>query len=185
MKLGLIGCGWVTETLHLPALRALPAVEVVAAADRDPHRLQRVGHRFHIPHRHADHRAVLDDPGIDAVGVWVPADAQVETAQAVLEAGKHLFIEKPLVFGFTTWQRVAEQAARSGRHIMVGLPRRWHRLVRRAREVIRQGTLGKLEVIRTVLTGGQPEHLSPRDRHGDPLPPWNPPLRPVALPPRG
>ena len=76
------------------------------------------------------------------MGVWVPADAQVELAQAVLAAGKHLFIEKPLVYGFTAWERVAEQAERSGRRIMVGLPRRWHRLVRRAHDMIRQGTLG-------------------------------------------
>jgi predicted dehydrogenase len=52
--------------------------------------------------------------------------------------------------------------------MVVGLPRRWHRLMRRAREVIQQGSLGKLELIRTVLTGRNPERRSfheEGDRH--------------------
>jgi predicted dehydrogenase len=158
VRLGLIGCGWVPETLHLPSLRRLPTVDVVAAADGDLARLNRVADRFHIRHRHADYRTLLEDPLIEAVGVWVPEDRQVEVARAALDAGKHLFIEKPLVLDVKAWDRLSEHAAQSGRRIMVvGLPRRWHRLVRRAREVIRQGALGRLELIRTVLTGRSPE----------------------------
>jgi predicted dehydrogenase len=169
VKLGVIGCGWVTETLHLPALRGVRAGDVVAVADGDPDRLKRVANRFQVQRRHADYRALLDDPAIEAVGVWLPADRQVEVAQAVLAAGKHLFIDKPLVFDLKVWDGLIEQAAQADRKIMVvGLPRRWHRLMRRAREVIRQGSLGKLELIRTVLTGRNPERRSfheEGDRH--------------------
>ena len=169
VKVGLIGCGWVTETLHLPALRGVRAVDVVAVADGDPDRLKRVADRFQIQRRYTDYLALLDDPAIEAVGVWLPSDRQVEVAQAVLTAGKHLFIDKPLVFDLKVWDRLIEQAAQSNRKIMVvGLPRRWHRLMRRAREVIQQGSLGKLELIRTVLTGRNPERRSfheEGDRH--------------------
>lgn len=169
VKLGIIGCGWVTETLHLPALHRVKHVEVVAVADGDPERLNRVGELFQVQRQHADSRAILDDPAIEAVGVWLPADRQVEVAQAVLAAGKHLFIDKPLVFDLKVWDGLIEQAAQTNRKIMVvGLPRRWHRLMRRAQEVIQQGSLGKLELIRTVLTGRNPERRSfheEGDRH--------------------
>ena len=169
LKLGLIGCGWVVETLHLPALSGVSAVEVVAVADGDPDRLKRVADRFQAQRRYANYLALLDDPVIEAVGVWLPADRQVEVAQAVLAAGKHLFIDKPLVFDLKVWDRLIEQAAQSSRKIMVvGLPRRWHRLMRRARAVIQEGGLGKLELIRTVLTGRNPERRSVHeegDRH--------------------
>jgi predicted dehydrogenase len=92
----------------------------------------------------------------------------VDAAQAVLAAGKHLFIDKPLVLDLKVWDRLIEQASQANRKIMVvGLPRRWHRLMRRAREVIRQGTLGKIELIRTVLAGKNPERRSFQegDRH--------------------
>jgi predicted dehydrogenase len=169
VKVGLIGCGWVTETLHLPALRGVRAIDVVAVADGDLDRLKRVADRFQVQQRYTDYLALLDDPAIEAVGVWLPSDRQVEVAQAVLAAGKHLFIDKPLVFDLKVWDRLIEQAAQSNRKIMVvGLPRRWHRLMRRAREVIQQGSLGKLELIRTVLTGRNPERRSfheEGDRH--------------------
>ena len=158
LKLGLIGSGWVVETLHLPALRQVTSVEIVAVADGDSDRLNRVADRFQIQRRHTDYCSLLGDPSIEAVGVWLPADRQVEVAQAVLAAGKHLFIDKPLVFDLKVWDRLIEQAAQVDRKIMVvGLPRRWHRLVRRAQEVIRQGSLGKIELVRTVLTGKNPE----------------------------
>jgi len=169
VKLGIVGCGWVTETLHLPALRGVTHAKVVAVADGDPERLKRVGDLFLVQRQYADPRAILDDPEIEAVGVWLPADRQVEVAQAVLAAGKHLFIDKPLVFDLKVWDRLIEQATQADRRIMVvGLPRRWHRLIGRAGDVLRQGSLGKLELIRTVLSGRNPERRSfheEGDRH--------------------
>lgn len=161
VKLAIIGCGWVTETFHLPALQRVRTADIVAVADDDPHRLKRVADRFQIQWRYTDYLALLDDPTIEAVEVWLPADRQVEVAQAVLAAGKHLFIDKPLVLDLKAWDRLIELAAQVNREIMVvGLPRRWHRLMRRAREMIRQGTLGKIELIRTVLAGKNPERRS-------------------------
>jgi predicted dehydrogenase len=161
MKLGVIGCGWVTETFHLPALRGVGTADIVAMADGEADRLRRVAERFQVQRQYTDYLALLDDPAIEALGVWLPADHQVEVAQAVLSAGKHLFIDKPLVFDLKVWERLIEQASQANRKIMVvGLPRRWHRLMRRARKVIRQGTLGKIELIRTVLAGQNPERRS-------------------------
>jgi len=136
LNLGLIGCRWITETLHLPALQNLSDVKVVAVADTDPDRLKQVADRFQIQHRYTDYMALLDDPVIEAVGAWVPPHCQVKVAQAVLSAGKHLFIEKPSVLDLHACDELSKQAAQSGRTIMVGFPRRWHRLVRRAREII-------------------------------------------------
>ena len=123
-------------------------------ADRDPDRRRRVAEPLRVERRHADYGALLDDPATEAVGIWVPAEGQLEVARAALTAGKHVFIDKPLAFDLGAWARLAEQAARCDRRIMVvGLPRRWHRLAHRARDLIRQGALGKLQLIRTVVTG--------------------------------
>jgi predicted dehydrogenase len=77
VTLGIIGCGWVAETFHLPALSGDRVADVVALADDDPDRLKRVADRFQVQRRYADYRALLDDPAIEAVGVWLPADRQV------------------------------------------------------------------------------------------------------------
>lgn len=155
VKLGLIGCGQVTETRHLPALQLLPNAEVVAVADINPDRLKRVADRFHIEHRYSDFRALLDVPAIEAVAVCVPPQFHAEVALAALDAGKHLLIEKPLTLCLDQSDELIERAARSPRKVTVGFNLRWHRLVRHAREIIRGGILGPLKSVRTVLTSGR------------------------------
>ena len=152
VKLGLIGCGRVAETRHLPALLSLSDVEVIAVADVDPDRLRRVGELFHVRRRYKNYLDLLGEGQIDAVAVCVPAQFHVEVALAALDAGKHVFIEKPLALGMDESNRLVERAKKSSSKVMVGFNLRWHRLVRQARRLIQQGTLGSLQLVRTVLT---------------------------------
>lgn len=164
VHLGIIGCGWVTEFFHLPALQRVKAAQVVAVADEDPDRVKRVAEQFHVRRQYADYKALLDDPAVEAVLVWLPADCQAEVSQDVLAVGKHLFIDKPLVLDLKVWDRLIEKATQADRKILVvGLPRRWHPLMRRAREVVAQGTLGKIHLIRTVLTGRNAERRTMKE----------------------
>jgi myo-inositol 2-dehydrogenase / D-chiro-inositol 1-dehydrogenase len=152
IKLGLIGCGRVAETYHLPALQKLAGAEVVAVADLDADRLSRVADRFHVQQRYTNVVALLDDPSIEAVAVCVPVQFHVEVALAALEAGKHVFIEKPLASSLEEADRLIERAGQVPRTIMVGFNLRWHRLVRQAQAMIQQGVLGPLELMRTAFT---------------------------------
>lgn len=152
VKVGLIGSGRVTATRHIPALQRLPNAEVIALADTDPVRLQHVADRFRIPHRYSDVRALLENQVVDVVGVCVPVLFHAEVASAAIEAGKHVFIEKPLTLTLTEADCLIERARRSSAKVMVGFNLRWHRLVRQARDVIQRGGLGSPTLMRTVLT---------------------------------
>jgi myo-inositol 2-dehydrogenase/D-chiro-inositol 1-dehydrogenase len=167
VKLGLIGCG---QNRHLPALQSLQDAEVVAAADINPDRLKQVADRFHIERRYPDFRALLSDPAVRAAAVCVPAQFHVEVALAALEAGRHLFIEKPLALSLDECDRLIERAAQSPYKVMVGFNMRWHRLVRQAREMIQRGTLGSLRLIRSVITSrfreDEPEWVRRRELGG-------------------
>jgi len=66
LRLGFIGCGGITQEGHLPALRTVAEIEVVALADLDPNRLQSAGDRFGISHRYRDAAALLADPAVVA-----------------------------------------------------------------------------------------------------------------------
>ena len=159
LNLGIIGCGRGAETLHLPVLRTLPGMRIVGIVDDDKDRETRVVDGLHIRQRYRHYSDLLTDPAIEAVAAWVPPNLQLEIVQAVLKAGKHLFVDKPLVFDLKAWDDLIQQAASADRIVMVGFPRRWHRLILRAREVIRQGRLKRLRLIRTVSTGIHPEKL--------------------------
>jgi Oxidoreductase family, NAD-binding Rossmann fold len=96
LRLGVIGCGWVTEARHLPALQRLRGAEIVALSDVDPGRLSKLADLFRIKRRYPLYEQLLADEAVAAVAVCVPAQFHVEVASAALDAGKHVFIEKPL-----------------------------------------------------------------------------------------
>jgi predicted dehydrogenase len=152
LKLGIVGCGRVTDTLHLPALQGLPQAEVVAVSDIDSDRLKSVADHFQVKNRFTDYRSLLDDGLIEAVAVCVPAQLHIEVALAALEAGKHVFIEKPLALSLGDCDRLIEKAKTVNKRAMVGFNLRYHRLVCEARKIIQQGVLGPIDAIRSNWT---------------------------------
>jgi myo-inositol 2-dehydrogenase / D-chiro-inositol 1-dehydrogenase len=153
LRLGIVGCGRVTELRHLPALRGSPGVRVVALSDVDPARLASVAERFGVVRRYRDHAELIEAGGVDAVAVCVPPRHHAEVALAALAAGKHLFVEKPLALKVEECERLAARAALApALKAMVGFNLRWHRLVREARETIGRGALGEIKLVRTVFT---------------------------------
>jgi myo-inositol 2-dehydrogenase/D-chiro-inositol 1-dehydrogenase len=161
VRIAVIGCGRVTQERHLPALKSLSTAEVVAVADVDPTCLERVASHFQIGRRSTDFRSLVEDPEIDAVAVCVPAQFHSEVALAGLDAGKHLLVEKPLTLDLDECDRLIEHAGKSSVKVTVGFNLRWHRLLREAREIIRRGDFGEIELIRTTLTS-----------HHDSIPDW-------------
>jgi myo-inositol 2-dehydrogenase/D-chiro-inositol 1-dehydrogenase len=154
LGIGFVGCGIVTERGHLPGLRSLPTAKVLAVSDIDRNRLQRVADRFAVERRYPDFQALLEDPSIDIVAVCVPAQLHVQVATAVLDAGKHLFIEKPLALGLDEADRLIQHAARTSSRTMVGFNLRWHRRILEARTILRDGVLAPIELVRSTLTSG-------------------------------
>ncbi|HYO47538.1 MAG TPA: Gfo/Idh/MocA family oxidoreductase [Gemmatimonadota bacterium] len=158
LRLGFIGCGVITRHGHLRALRAVPEVEVVAVADVDSERLQRVADGFGIPRRYPDAAHLLADPAIEAVAVCVPAIAHVEVACAALQAQKHVFLEKPIALSLADSDRLIDAATHAPVIVQMGFNLRWHRLVREARSLLRDGTLGRIIAIRSAFTSDARVH---------------------------
>jgi len=172
LAVAVIGCGYGAENLHLPAMRSLPSVRVVAIADSDPERLRMVGDRFAIDRRYHDYETLLRDAEIDAVAVCVPPGAHAAITLAVLDAPKHVLVEKPLCLDLDGADRLVERARRASVTAMVGFNLRYHRHVRAARLAIAQGRLGAVELVRTVWSSqvrqqaGLPEWRRRRDLGG-------------------
>jgi predicted dehydrogenase len=142
----------VTAQRHLPALRRLGSARVVALADVDGARLDALAREYGIARRYATHEELIADPSVDAVAVCVPASLHADVAVEALDAGKHALVEKPLTLTLEDAERVRAAAARNHGTVTIGLNLRWHRLVRRARELVLGGELGDIQAIRTVFT---------------------------------
>lgn len=119
IKIGVVGCGGIAQIQHLPALAELAEeYEIAIVCDISPSLAKYVAEWFHVPRFTTDYREVLDSD-IDAV-LLCHKDPKTDVAVASLDAGKHLFIEKPMCFSLQEADRIIEAAERSGKVTQVG-----------------------------------------------------------------
>ena len=152
LRLGFVGCGRATTDIHLQVVRGLPEIEVAALADPEPAALRRALELAPRAFAVADPRALLDDPRLDAVAVCTPVRTHAELALAVLDAGKHLFVEKPLAMTLADCDRLIARAAAAPLVAQVGFNTRWHRFALRARALVAARSLGSIELVRSGIT---------------------------------
>src|SRR5258708_972195 len=93
LRVGLIGAGANTRLRHIPGLRAVPGVEIVAVCNRRPASTEEVARVCAIPRTHARWEDLIADPAIDAIiiGTWPYLHCPITLA--ALAAGKHVLTE--------------------------------------------------------------------------------------------
>ena len=123
LRVGVVGCGQIAQIMHLPYLAELPQFRVTAVCDLSPTVVEAVGERYAVPARFTDYQELVSRDDIDAVAVLTMEHAEVAVAAA--EAGKHLFIEKPLGFSLPETDRIIEAVERAGVTAMIGYMKRY------------------------------------------------------------
>jgi predicted dehydrogenase len=153
MKLGLVGCGWIVEREHAPALRAASGVEVVAVADLSRERARLVGEGFGLREDdcHHDPDALLDRSDVDTVSIATPPNARVELVRAAAAAGKHVLCEKPLATTLADADAMIEACESGGVRFAVYHNYLYFPETILARELIASGAIG--EVVATEISG--------------------------------
>ena len=110
LNIGIIGLGFGSQ-VHVPAFRRDPRCHVAAIAGRSAEKAARVADGLSITRSYGDWRTIIEDRAIDAVSIAVPPSEQPAIAIAALEAGKHVFCEKPLGSKLDDAARLFEAAA--------------------------------------------------------------------------
>jgi predicted dehydrogenase len=124
--LGIIGCGAVTQIIHLPALAQLPdRYRVAALCDVSRAVVDGVGERWNVAARCLDYRELLARPDVAAVLIANPHALHAEVAVAAMEAGKHVLIEKPMCLTLQDADRLIATQARTKVLAQVGYMRRY------------------------------------------------------------
>ena len=112
MGIGVIGLGYWGPNL-VRNLHELDGVEVVAMSDLDAEALDKIGARYPAVKRTTRAEELIADPAIEAVAIATPVGTHYRLARAALEAGKHVFVEKPLAASngeATELMRIADAA---------------------------------------------------------------------------
>lgn len=126
LRIGIIGCGEVTQVMHLPSLRQLAdQFAVTALCDVSETVVKTVGEQWQVARRFRDERELLALGELDAVLVANPDAYHASTALAATEAGKHVLIEKPMCMTLGEADALAAAQARAGVVVQVGYMRRY------------------------------------------------------------
>ena len=148
----MIGFGNVVRAIHLETLRRMRGVEIAAVAESDPRRRSEAERLLPGAAVVPSYEELLSNHDVGAVMVCLPSARQAAAAVAALESGKHVYVEKPIATTLGDARAVVGAWRRAGTVGMVGLNYRLHPHYRRAREVIRSGSLGDLVGVRSVFS---------------------------------
>ncbi|HWQ11177.1 MAG TPA: Gfo/Idh/MocA family oxidoreductase [Roseiflexaceae bacterium] len=126
LRIGIVGCGEVTQIIHLPSLSDLAERFVVTAlCDVSPTVLGQVGDRWRVAKRYLDYQALVAQADVDAVLVANPHAYHAEVTLAAIAAGKHVLVEKPMCLTLREADAIAEAQQRAGVSVQVGYMRRY------------------------------------------------------------
>jgi predicted dehydrogenase len=142
VKIGFIGTGNFARKVHYPSMARIDSAEVVAICENTHlERMDEVARQYGIDQTYQDYRDMLESADIDAVyAIMRPTYGLAKVARDVLEAGKHLFIEKPPALSVDEMRTMAEAAESSGCATQVGFNRRFIPvLVEARRQVMERG----------------------------------------------
>ena len=141
-RVAVIGCGFWGRNLirNYNELGAL-----VGVVDTDLRRSQHYGNQLSLPA--LTYEEVLSRPDIDAVAIATPAKTHAAMALAALDAGKHVFVEKPLALGLEDATAVVGRAKTRDRVLMVGHLLQYHPAFLRLKRLVADGRIGRLQYI--------------------------------------
>jgi predicted dehydrogenase/threonine dehydrogenase-like Zn-dependent dehydrogenase len=149
-----IGAGNFAVRTLLPAMKAA-GVRLRTIASGGGTSGAVAGGKFGFERATTDTEAAIADPSVDTVYLLTRHDTHARLAVRALEAGKHVFVEKPLALTEEELDAVAAAAKASGRMVMVGFNRRFAPLARKVEGYLR-GRSGPLSVVATVNAGAIP-----------------------------
>ena len=143
IRWGIIGTGRFGR-MHAQAIQSLPGLELTALCNHNPQRIAEVAAEFGVDQTYTDFRQMLDDPTVDVVSITTHWQQHFAIAQAALESGKHVLLEKPLAATANECRQLVETAERAHGLFLVGHICRFDPRVTLAKQAIDQGRIGRI-----------------------------------------
>ena len=146
LRIGIIGCGHIANRKHMPALKALPNVEIAAFCDIIEERAQKAKREYGIPgsRTYTDYKKLLSDKSIDVVHICTPNRSHSFITVDALEAGKHVMCEKPMAINSAEAKKMIDAAKKTGKKLTIGYQSRQRADSQYLKQEAENGTFGDI-----------------------------------------
>jgi Predicted dehydrogenases and related proteins len=146
VKVGIIGCGGIANGKHMPALKKVEGVELVAFCDIVEERATKAAKDFGVADAkvYTDYKKLLEDKTIDVVHVCTPNRYHSFITVDALEAGKNVMCEKPMAINSAEAKKMLDAAKRTGKLLTIGYQGRQRPQSLFVKREVENGTLGDI-----------------------------------------
>ena len=152
IRIGIIGCGGISNGKHMPALSTLEDVEMVAFCDLIEERAVKAAKKFGTPDAkvYTDYKELLKDETIDVVHVLTPNRSHSFISIDAMEAGKHVMCEKPMAKTYAEAKAMYETSLKTGKLLTIGYQNRQCANNRYAKQVCANGEIGEVYYAKAI-----------------------------------
>src|SRR2546426_262027 len=141
LKAAIVGCGKIADA-HASQIQRIKGTEIVGVFDREPLMARQLADRFPVKRCFTDLAELLSDARPDVVHITTPPQSHFGIAKLCLEAGCHVYVEKPFTLYEEEAERLIALAERKGLKLTAGHDDQFRHAARRMRNLIRSGYLG-------------------------------------------
>ena len=142
VRVASIGMGWWSDVLA-DAVQRTPKLEIVSCFTRSPEKREAFAKKYGC-RAAPSYQEILADPSIDAIINTTPNHVHLETTRAAAQAGKHVFLDKPIAHTVADGKAIAQACKEAGVVLSVGYQRRRESHFRWIRRAIDDGKFGRL-----------------------------------------
>jgi len=142
VTIGIIGVGQIGKH-HLETYLSMPNVRVAAIAGRAPQKTETVAREYAIPYWTTDYHTMLEREDVQAVSVCLHNNLHMPVSVAALQAGKHVFCEKPIAGSYQDGLQMIETAKIQNCLLSIQLSDLFSKETKAAQSAITEGWLGK------------------------------------------
>ena len=152
VKWGVLGCSSFARSRTIPAMMRAESVDLIGIASRSAEKAEVFKREFLLSKAYATYESLLEDPDIEAVYIPLPNSLHAQWMIKAMEHGKHVLTEKPFAVTVEEAEEVSKTAKITGKKCMEAFMWRFNPMHTFGRQIIRDGHIGALHLIRTSFT---------------------------------
>lgn len=146
VKIGIIGCGGIANGKHMPSLKKIKNVQMVAFCDVIEERAVKAAEEYGVEGAkvYTDYKELLKDRDIEVVHVCTPNRSHAFISIDAMEAGKHVMCEKPMAKTYKEAKEMLDASERTGMKLTIGYQSRWRADSLYLKKMCEDGELGEI-----------------------------------------
>ncbi|AVX30335.1 myo-inositol 2-dehydrogenase [Carboxydocella thermautotrophica] len=160
IRVGVIGAGRIGKLHTENIIKHFRQVEVKAVADVYADKITDWANSLGIKEIYADYHQILNDREIDAVLVCSSTDTHSQITIEAANAGKHIFCEKPIDYDLDRIYAALNAVEKAGVKFQVGFNRRYDHNFKRVRDLVAEGKIGDVHIVKVTSRDPEPPPLS-------------------------